>query len=66
MLEWLKNNLGSMLILLTLVLGVIFLIIGLIKQKKQGKFNCSCNCKNCIYKDCSIKSENNKGVNHEI
>ena len=65
MFEWIKNNLGSLLLLLVLIVCVSFLIAYFIKQKKQGKSSCSCGCKNCMLNSCCNKEKNDNLVKRE-
>ncbi len=47
MLPWLQENLATILVCAVLA-GVVALIIGyLVRQKKQGKASCGCNCASC-------------------
>lgn len=47
MLEFLQNNLGTILVALALVGISLAIIIKAIKNKKQGKSSCGCNCSGC-------------------
>ena len=47
MLQWIGANLGTILICLVLLAIVTFIIVHLIRQKKQGKSSCGCNCAHC-------------------
>lgn len=44
MLEFLKNNIGNIIIIAILVLVVFLIIRKMIKAKKQGKSSCGCGC----------------------
>ncbi len=47
MLLWFQENLATILVCAVLA-GVVALIIGyLVRQKKQGKTSCGCNCASC-------------------
>ena len=45
--QWLADNLGNIIISLVLLAVVVGIIIKLIKDKKNGKSSCGCNCGNC-------------------
>ena len=47
MLQWIGANLGTILVCLVLLAIVTFIIIYLVRQKKQGKSSCGCNCAHC-------------------
>ena len=47
MLQWIGANLGTILICLVLLAIVTFVILYLVRQKKQGKSSCGCNCAHC-------------------
>ena len=47
MLQWIGANLGTILICLVLLAIVTFIILYLVRQKKQGKSSCGCNCAHC-------------------
>ncbi|MBP5357911.1 MAG: FeoB-associated Cys-rich membrane protein [Treponema sp.] len=47
MMMWITANLGTILISLFLVLLVSAIIRSMIKDKKQGKSSCGCNCSHC-------------------
>lgn len=47
MLQWIGANLGTILICLVLLAIVTFIIVYLVRQKKQGKSSCGCNCAHC-------------------
>ena len=45
--QWIANNIGSILVCLA-VFGLLSLLVySLIKQKKQGKTSCGCGCEHC-------------------
>lgn len=47
MLQWMSANGGTILISLALA-GIVALIIrSLLRQKRQGKSSCGCNCAHC-------------------
>ena len=47
MLQWIGANIGTILICLVLIVVVFFIVRSLLRQKKQGKFSCGCNCAHC-------------------
>ena len=47
MLQWIGANLGTILICLALLAIITFIIVHLVRQKKQGKSSCGCNCAHC-------------------
>ena len=47
MLQWIGGNIGTILICLVLIVVVFFIVRSLLRQKKQGKFSCGCNCAHC-------------------
>lgn len=72
MIEWIRSNLGSIIILLLLISGIMFFICNFIKQKKQGKRTCLCGCENCsISNACnkiksSVECNKGEGDNNEV
>lgn len=47
MLNWLIGNIATIIISLVLILIITSVIYKIIKDKKQGKSSCGCNCANC-------------------
>ena len=47
MLQWIGANLGTILVCLVLLAIITFIIVYLVRQKKQGKSSCGCNCAHC-------------------
>ena len=47
MIDFIKNNLGSIIVFLVLALIITLIIIKIIKDKKAGKTGCGCGCANC-------------------
>jgi hypothetical protein len=47
MLAWLTANLGTIIITLALIAIVAAVIVQMVKDKKQGKGSCGCDCENC-------------------
>ena len=51
MIGWLKTNLATILISALLIAAVAFVIIKMIRDRKNGKSACSCGCADCPMKD---------------
>ena len=47
MIIWLTQNIGTIIILLVLTAVVTGIVLGMIKDKKQGKSSCGGNCAHC-------------------
>ena len=47
MLQWISENVGTILICMGLIVIVALIVRSLFRQKKQGKFSCGCNCAHC-------------------
>ena len=47
MFAWIAQNLGTILISAVLLVIVIAVVRYLIRQKKQGRSSCGCNCAHC-------------------
>ena len=47
MFAWIAQNLGTILISAVLLVIVIAIVRYLIRQKKQGRSSCGCNCAHC-------------------
>lgn len=45
--EWLSENLGTIVALIILAVVVAWIVISLVKDKKAGKSSCGCGCENC-------------------
>ena len=56
MLQWISANAGT-LVLCILLLAVVALIVrSLLRQRKQGKSSCGCNCAHCaMHGSCHIQ-----------
>lgn len=54
MFNFLKANIGTIIVVLILVIIIIMIIRKMIKDKKQGKTSCGCDCANCQM-DCHKK-----------
>lgn len=47
MLSFLKANIWTIVVLVLLVFAVVMIIRSLVKNKKEGKSACGCNCSEC-------------------
>ena len=47
MLDWITENLSTIVVSLILVLIVAIIIRKLVRDKKKGKSSCGCNCAHC-------------------
>lgn len=47
MLEWIGKNLGTIIVLALIIVGVVSVIRSMIKEKKNGGSSCSCGCSSC-------------------
>ena len=47
MIAWLSENIGTILICAALIVLVALIVRSLVRQKKQGKSSCGCNCGSC-------------------
>ena len=45
--DWISENLGTIVISLVLSLAVILVVIKLIRDKRTGRSSCSCGCSSC-------------------
>ena len=45
--DWLKQNLGTIVVSLVLVAIVVLIIAKMVRDKKNGKSSCGCGCANC-------------------
>lgn len=53
MLNWIAENLATILICAILILIVFLIIRYLLRQKKAGKSSCGCGCANCaMHRQC--------------
>ncbi len=60
MLQWMKANLSTILISVALVVIVAMIIWHLVRQKKQGKSSCGCNCAHCALSGSCHSAPNSK------
>jgi len=47
--QWLTDNLSTIIIGLILLAVVVLIIISMIKKKQKGGSSCSCGCADCPY-----------------
>lgn len=47
LIEFLKNNIGTIIVAAILLGVALAIIVTSIKNKKQGKTSCGCNCSGC-------------------
>lgn len=47
MLQWLAENLGTIIISAVLLAAAVSICVYLIRQKRTGKSSCGCNCAHC-------------------
>ena len=47
MVQWISENLGTILISIGLIAAVVAIIRSLIRNKKQGKSSCGATCAHC-------------------
>lgn len=47
MLEWISENIGTIIICTVLVAAVAAIIISMVRNKKKGKTSCGCGCSEC-------------------
>ena len=47
MLNWITDNLITIIVSLVLILIVAAIIRKLVRDKKKGKYSCGCNCAHC-------------------
>ena len=57
MIEWLSQNIATIVICLVLLGIVVAIIVNMINNKKKGKTSCGCGCSNCALKG-TCHSEN--------
>ena len=67
MLQWMSANGGTILISLALA-GIVALIIrSLLRQKRQGKSSCGCNCAHCaMHGACHTTRQARRAENPEL
>ena len=58
--NWLIENIGSIIVVCALVAVATLSIVGNVKNKKKGKSNCGCGCSNCSMNGICHKTEENK------
>ena len=47
MIEWIRDNLATLLVLSILCIMIIIIVRSLLLEKKAGKRSCGCNCSCC-------------------
>ncbi len=47
MFQWLGKNIGTIIVLALIIAGVVSVIRGMIKEKKNGGSSCGCGCSSC-------------------
>lgn len=47
MLEWLVNNLATIIISALLLAVVVLVVCSMVRQKRKGRSSCGCNCASC-------------------
>ncbi len=60
MLQWMEANLSTILISFALVVIVAMIVWHLVRQKKQGKSSCGCNCAHCAMSGSCHSAPNSK------
>lgn len=56
MIEWITNNIGTIIVGLIVLAIITAVVIGMIRKKKNGKSTCGCGCANCpLSGDCHKK-----------
>ena len=57
MLDWITENLSTIVVSLILMLVVAVIIRKLVRDKKKGKSSCGCNCAQCAMAESCHKPE---------
>lgn len=47
MLQWISANAGTLVLCILLLAVVAMIVRSLLRQRKQGKSSCGCNCAHC-------------------
>jgi len=47
MFKWISENISTILVFAALLLIALLIIRSLVRNKKQGKSSCGCNCAHC-------------------
>lgn len=47
MLQWISANAGTLVLCILLLAVVAWIVRSLLRQRKQGKSSCGCNCAHC-------------------
>lgn len=53
--SWLAENAGTLIVSLALLGVIVFVLLRMRKNKKQGKSSCGCSCGSCPMGDCCHK-----------
>ena len=56
--DFVSKNWGTLLVMAIILAAVIPMVVGLIRDKKQGKSSCSCGCSGCPMSGKCHKTEN--------
>lgn len=48
---WLLSNMSTIVVCIVLIAVVTAIIVGMIKNKKQGRSSCGCGCQNCAMRN---------------
>ncbi|MCH5278628.1 MAG: FeoB-associated Cys-rich membrane protein [Christensenellaceae bacterium] len=51
MLEWLSENIGTIIVCAVLAAVLAAIIIHMVNNKRRGKTSCGCGCSNCAMSD---------------
>ena len=57
MLSWLSENIGTILVFITVAVIVLMICISMYKNKKSGKNSCGCGCQDCPMSDSCHKGK---------
>lgn len=47
MIAWITQNIATIVVCIILIAVITAIIVSLVKNKKNGKSSCGCNCKDC-------------------
>ncbi|MBR2024600.1 MAG: FeoB-associated Cys-rich membrane protein [Clostridia bacterium] len=61
--NWLIENIGSIIVVCALAVIVTLIVISNVKNKKKGKSNCGCDCSNCSMNGICHQTEQNNHTN---
>jgi hypothetical protein len=57
MIDWIIENLVSIIIVMLIAIAVVLSVMSIIRNRKKG---CSCGCEGCMYSDGCSKAGRNK------